>query len=105
RQSIGSIVGWLDEQGTWREDAAIVSARLREASASMSVTRPAPAAVRAALEQLAVPIRARLATTAARGWMAAEPEPPVRVLAQRLGERVRLAARARDAAALTRLEA
>ena len=105
RQPIGSIVGWLDEQGTWREDATLVSARLREAAASMSVTRPAPAAVRAALERLAVPIRARLATTAARGWMTAEPEPPVRVLAQRLGERVRLAARARDAAALTRLEA
>ena len=105
RQPLGSIVGWLDEQGTWCEDAAIVSARLREAAASMSITRAASAAVRAVLERLAVPIRARLATTVARGWMAAEPEPPVRVLAQRLGELVRLAARARDATALTRLEA
>ncbi|HET7425634.1 MAG TPA: C-terminal helicase domain-containing protein, partial [Gemmatimonadales bacterium] len=105
RQPLGSIVGWLDEQGTWCENAAIVSARLREAAASTSVTRAAPAAMRAVLERLAVPIRARLATTVARGWMAAEPVPPVRVLAQRLGELVRLAARARDATALTRLEA
>jgi hypothetical protein len=105
RQPLGSIVGWLDEQGTWCEDAVVVSARLYEAAANMCVTRAAPAAVRAVLERLAGPIRAHLATFGARGWTAAEPEPPVRMLAQRLGELVRLAARARDATALTRLEA
>jgi hypothetical protein len=105
RQPLGSIVGWLDEQGTWCEDAAIVSARLYEAAASKCVTRATPVAVRAVLERLAGPIRAHLATFGTRGWMAAEPELPVRVLAQRLGELVRLAARARNATALIRLEA
>jgi hypothetical protein len=105
RQPLGSTVGWLDEQGTWCEDAFVVSARLYEAAANMCVTRAAPAAVRAVLERLAGPIRAHLATFGARGWTAAEPELPVRVLAQRLGELVRLAARARNATALIRLEA
>jgi hypothetical protein len=105
RQPLGSVVGWLDQRGSWCEDSGTVSARLREAAACARVICPAPAAVRAALERLAVPTLSRLAAAAARGWMAAEPEPSVRVLAQRLGELVRLAARGRDATALTRLEA
>ena len=104
RERIGSVVGWLDGDGCWREDESIVAERLHAAAAASARLQPSPALLRQALDRLAVPLRARLGVAAARRWTAAEPEVAVRRLAQRLGELVRDAARRRDAVELGRLE-
>jgi hypothetical protein len=104
RERIGTVVGWLGPDGTWREDASIVAERLDAAAAADRMASPSPAILREALDRLAAPLRARLAIAAGRRWTVAEPSPTARRLAQRLGELIRLAARRRDGEELARLE-
>jgi superfamily II DNA or RNA helicase len=104
RERLGTVVGWLGADGTWREDQAIVADRLQRAAASLERMAPAPGLLHQALDRLTGPLRERLAVVAARRWMVAEPDPAARRLVHRLGELVNAAARRRDAAELTRLE-
>jgi hypothetical protein len=101
-------VGWLDGEGRWSEDPAMLAARL-EAAALRTPEAPASCAdhdrrVARALDRLTPVIRARLALAGARRWFSAEPEPAVRRLVGRLQDLVRDAARRRDGAELARLE-
>ena len=104
RERIGTVVGCLRSDGTWREDESTVAECLRAAADSEERAPPPPALLRRALDRLASPIRARLAVAASRRWAAAEPDEAARRLARRLGELVRAAARRRDVDELARLE-
>lgn len=103
-EPLASVVGWLDCAGRWTEDEAVVAARLLAAARGGLASSAEPARLRAALDRLLEPVRARLTLTGSRRWTAAEPDPAARRLAARLGEWVREAARRRDAASLARLE-
>jgi len=103
-EPLAATVGWIDPEGVWCEEEAIVSAKLLEAARHERIETAEPAALARALDRLIAPIRARLALAGARRWAAAEPEPPARRLAARLSDAVRLAVRRRDAPALERLE-
>ncbi|MEP6687994.1 MAG: helicase-related protein [Gemmatimonadales bacterium] len=104
RERIGTVVGWLGPDGTWREDEAIVAECLGIAAASHESGQATQALFQEMLDRLAGPLRDRMAVTAARRWMVAEPDPAARHLAQRLGELVGAAARRRDADELAKLE-
>jgi len=101
---LSAAVGWLDEDGEWREDEAMVTDRLMAAALGEPREPASAAAVRDALERLIPPMRARLALAGGRRWIAAEPESSARRLAERLGEAVHDAVRRRDAPALACLE-
>ncbi|HUR94653.1 MAG TPA: hypothetical protein VMY76_08720, partial [Gemmatimonadales bacterium] len=102
---LAAVVGWLDAVGRWTEDEGEITGRLEAAARAQDGGCPSPARLDTALTMLMGPIRSRLALVGARRWTAAEPQPAARRLATRLGERVREAARRRDAGALTCLEA
>jgi hypothetical protein len=104
RERIGTVVGWLGADGTWREDEAIVTEYLDIAAASRERAPASPALFHRALDRLASPLRDRMAAAAARRWMVAEPDAAARRLAQHLGELVGAAARRRDAEGLAMLE-
>jgi superfamily II DNA or RNA helicase len=100
---LGAAVGWLGADGAWSEDAEVVGERLQAAWASES--RPlTPIALRTALDGLTNTIRARLSLAGGRRWMAAEPSPSARYVAERLSHEVAEAARRRDRQRLERLE-
>jgi hypothetical protein len=103
-QPLGSALGWLDADGSWTEDGEVVGERLLEAAGSHVCLPNSPDTARLALDRLVVPIRARLALVGGRRWTAAEPTPPARRLAERLGQAVPEAARARDRRRLEQLE-
>ena len=103
-EPLAAVVGWIESDGGWTEDARIVSSRLLEAGGCSSPGPAASGAVLEALDRLGEPVRTRLALTAGRRWTAAEPSSAARQLAVRLGQSVALAARERDRRGLELLE-
>jgi hypothetical protein len=103
-QLLAAVVGWLDPEDGWTEDAQIVGDRLLEAAGAETLAAMSADEAQVALDGLAGPIRARL-TLAARGrWDSAEPTCSARRVAERLGHVVAEAARRRDQRELERLE-
>ncbi len=94
---------WIRPDGTWTEDEETVAARLSSATAGAEGTRDADL-LRTALKQLAEPARQRLVSARERRWAEAEPGAPARVIAARLHDAIRDAARRRDPTELHRLE-
>ena len=103
-EPLSAAVDWLGDDGLWRDDEAVVTERILEAARCGRGEPPAPEAVRAALDRLVTPVRARLALAGAQRWTVAEPDPAARRLAARLGQAIADAVRRRDQAALDRLE-
>lgn len=105
---LSTAVGWLEGEGRWSEDPAMLAARLE----AVALGTPGPPAcspdhdrrMARALDRLTPVIRARLALAGARRWASAEPELAVRRLVGRLQDLVRDAARRRDGAELAQLE-
>ena len=97
------VLGWLDEDGGWSEDEDVVAARLAAAAACGDAVRPDPERLGRALVRLAGPIRARIAAAGERRW-AGGCEGPARLVAARLQQAIRSAARRRDPGALATLE-
>jgi hypothetical protein len=95
---------WIAEDGSWAEDEATMSARLRAALAYAEATRPSPARLRSALGLLAGPIRSRLVMCRGTQWLAPRLAPPARAVAARVQREIRDAARRRDGTALEALE-
>jgi hypothetical protein len=100
---VAFVVGWLDPAGRWTEDEEVMAARLTAAAQSPDGTAE-PGAMQAALEQLATPIRERLAAMRERRWARTECHAAARAVAARLQGAVREAARRRDLAALDPLD-
>ncbi|HEU5039515.1 MAG TPA: DEAD/DEAH box helicase [Gemmatimonadales bacterium] len=98
------VLGWLDDEGGWSEDEAIVAERLAAATRCDAVTRADPDGLRRALARLAEPVRARVAAARERRWATGGCEGAARIVAGQLQQAVRAAARRRDAAALLTLE-
>jgi hypothetical protein len=94
---------WIEPDGCWTEDEETVAARLSAAMDSPA-GEPDAGRLRAALELLAEPVRARLAGARERRWAAAEGGAPARVVAGKLQDAIRAAARRRDLIELDRLE-
>ena len=101
---LGFVLGWLDGEGRWSEDEAMVAARLTEAASHSAGPTPDPLRLRTTLPLLAAPIRARLEAARERRWAAGTCEGAARILAGRLQLAIRDAARRRDARALEALE-
>ena len=104
RQPLAAVIGWLDQDGSWTEDGAVIEGRMHEAGRSENRAPASPDSIRSALDRLVTPIRARLAVAGGRRWAAGEPAPSARRLAARLAEAVGKAARARDRRTLGQLE-
>nr|MBA3260183.1 SWF/SNF helicase family protein [Gemmatimonadales bacterium] len=94
---------WIHPNGRWTEDEEIVAARLSAAIGSPAAM-PDAGRLRTALELLAEPVRSRLTAARERRWAEADGGAPARVVAARLQQAIREAARQRDANALSRLE-
>jgi hypothetical protein len=98
---LSAIAGWLRPDGTWTEDAELITDRLRQASASQ-VEQAASDHPRMYLELLAPLLRRRLALQGR--WISPHPTAAARAVALRLGELIRKAARLRDDHRLSELE-
>ena len=103
-ECLGSVVGWLNEEGEWSEDEDVVSPALAAAALSTEHSPVDDRQRRDALKSLVAPIRAHLAVAAERRWIGADADLEARCLATRLGHAVHQAARQRDGRALQRLE-
>jgi superfamily II DNA or RNA helicase len=104
REPLATVVGWLDRDGHWTEEEHAVGDRLLEAARSDAHTAVPGDAAQAALDALMGPVRTRLVLASGRRWAAGDPAPCARRLAERLGQAVAEAARARDQITLGRLE-
>ena len=103
-ECLGSVVGWLSEEGEWSEDEDVVSQALAAAALSTEHSPVDDRQRRHALKSLVAPIRAHLAVAAERRWIGADADLEARCLATRLGHAVHQAAQQRDGRALQRLE-
>jgi superfamily II DNA or RNA helicase len=103
-ECLGSVVGWLNEEGEWSENEDVVSPALAAAALSMDHSPVDDRQRRDALKLLVGPIRAHLAVAAERRWIGADADLEARCLAARLGHAVHQAARQRDGRTLQRLE-
>ena len=74
-ESLAAAVGWLDPEHGWTEEAQVVGDRLLEAARAQVAATVRDDQVRAALDSLASPIRARLALAAGRRWARPQPSP------------------------------
>jgi hypothetical protein len=77
---------------------------LTVAARSKEVSAPDERRLRDAIRALARPVRVHLETAGGRRWTALQPEPAARLVATRLHQAIRDAAKRRDLAALQRLE-
>lgn len=102
---LSTAVGWLDRSGAWSENAKLVTGRLVLAATQHEPRVVDPDELRTYLELLTPLIRSRLALTRGRRWLAPDPGPSARVVAERLGQLIRQAARLRQDARLSELEA
>jgi hypothetical protein len=103
-ESLAAVVGWVDPEDGWTEDAHIVGDRLLRAAHADTPDRVSADDIQGALDRLAGPIRSRLALGAGRRWAAAEPTCSARRVTERLGRAVAEAARRRDRRELERLD-
>jgi hypothetical protein len=95
---------WVDQDGAWTEEESVVAARLATAIASPPAGATGSALIGTAVEQLAMPIRSRLAMARGSRWSPPAADPVARQLSLRLHRAVRQAARRRDVEALAGLE-
>ena len=100
---ISAIAGWLRPDGTWTEDAELITERLRLATAS-HVDEAVPHESRMYLELLSPLLRRRLALARSGRWVSFHATLPARAVARRLSELIREAARLRDDHRLSQLE-
>jgi hypothetical protein len=100
---LSSSAGWLDRNGSWTEDAAVVTDRLRAATECRSEEVGAEEC-RMYLELLTPVLRTRLAVSHGGRWIGPHASPASRAAAVRLGELIRQAARLRDDDRLLLLE-
>jgi Helicase conserved C-terminal domain/SNF2-related domain len=100
---LSAIAGWLQPDGTWTEDAELITERLR-AAAPGNVEESFPEETRKYLELLTPLLRRRLAHGCGGRWISPHPTVAARAAAVRLGERIRKAARLRDDRCLSQLE-
>ena len=103
-ERLSATLVWVDQAGAWTEEESVVAARLATAAASPSSAAAGSALIRAAVEQLAAPIRSRLAAARGSRWSPPASDPVARQLSLRLHHAVREAARRRDLVALAGLE-
>jgi superfamily II DNA or RNA helicase len=94
---------WVDQDGGWTEEESVVAARLAAASESPAAAGE-PARLKAALELLGKPIRARLSASRGSRWSPPAADPVAHQLSSRLHCAVRDAARRRDLEAMAGLE-
>ena len=100
---LSAIAGWLRPDGTWTEDAELITGRLRLASAC-HIEEALPDESRMYLELLAPLLRRRLALARGGRWISPHPTLAARAVAVRLSELIRKAARLRDDHGLSQLE-
>jgi superfamily II DNA or RNA helicase len=100
---LSATAGWLRPDGTWTEDAGLITERLRMAADS-HVKQVFPHESRMYLELLTPLIRQRLAAARGGRWISAHPTAAARAVAVRLGELIGKAARLRDDHRLSQLE-
>lgn len=94
---------WLDRDGSATDDCDAVATRLHACLSAPSAPLE-PAALGAALDQLAPVVRERLRTLAQARWRGSAPTAPARHLVARLQAMIRPAVRRRDATELALLE-
>ncbi|MEP7326860.1 MAG: DEAD/DEAH box helicase [Gemmatimonadota bacterium] len=103
-RDLASVIGWLDEAGSWSEQPEVIERALRTMKSSTQLPEPGPGMLDHALRLLGPMVRERLETTRAARWA----RPVIGSAAARLIERLNrlsiAAARARDSARLTLLE-
>ena len=102
-QCLSAMAGWLRPDGTWTEDAELITERLRMAADS-HVNRAFPRESRMYLELLTPLIRRRLALARGGRWISPHPTAAARAVAVRLSELIGQAARLRDDHRLSQLE-
>jgi hypothetical protein len=100
---LSAIAGWLLPDGTWTEDAQLITERLRLAAASQG-DEALPDESRMYLELLAPVLRRRLALARGARWTSPQPTIQARAVARRLSDLIREAARLRDDHRLSQLE-
>jgi superfamily II DNA or RNA helicase len=100
---LSAIAGWLLPEGTWTEDAELITERLRLAAAC-HVDEAMPEESQRYLELLAPVLRKRLALARSGRWISPHPTIQARAVALRLSELIRQAARHRDDHRLSQLE-
>ena len=100
---LSAIAGWLLPEGTWTEDAQLITERLRLAAAS-HVDEALPDESRMYLELLAPVLRRKLALARSARWTSPHPTIQARAVARRLSDLIRAAARLRDVPRLSQLE-
>ena len=103
-ERLSATLVWVDQAGAWTEEESVVAARLATAAASPPAAATGSALIRTAVEQLATPIRSRLATARGSRWSPPAADPIARQLSLRLHGAVREAARRRDLEGLSGLE-
>lgn len=94
-------VGWVDEDGRWRDDPPWIVAKLRAVAAAPDDGAPTAEEIREAIDRIARPLRERAALARERRWRAAPG--PTRALLERLYRLAAAAARRRDERQLARL--
>jgi superfamily II DNA or RNA helicase len=87
---------WVAPDGTWTEAESVVAARLAGAVTAAPVAGSDPARLRAALELLGAPIRARLVLARGSRWSPPAADPLAQQLSARLHRALRVAARQRN---------
>jgi hypothetical protein len=100
---LSAIAGWLLPEGTWTEDAELITERLRLAAAC-HVDEALPDESQLYLELLAPVLRKRLALARSGRWISPHPTIQARAVALRLSDLIRQAARLRDDHRLSQLE-
>jgi hypothetical protein len=102
-ERLSATLVWMGQDGGWTEEESVVAARLAVASESPAVVRE-PERLTAVLQQLAMPIRSKLAVARGSRWSPPAADPVVHQLSSRLHGAVREAARRRDLEAMAGLE-
>ena len=100
---LSAIAGWLLPEGTWTEDAELITERLRLAAAC-HMDEALPGESQMYLELLAPVLRRRLALARSGRWISPHPTIQARTVALRLSDLIREAARLRDDDRLSQLE-
>jgi hypothetical protein len=103
--SLASTILWMAQDGSWTEAPAEVSERLALAATQQEVVPVDPLLLRHWLTLLAEPLRERLTLVRSRRWICPDPTGATRRAMVRIQSLIRDAARRREAARLTDLEA
>ena len=94
---------WVDPDGEWTEEEAVVAARLG-AAVTATTRAPDPGTLRAALTLLGAPIRRRLALARGSRWLPPAADPVGHQVSTRLHRAIHAASRRRDLVVLAGLE-